>query len=224
MKAVLVQGPTAIVDGKKVIHLCSNDYLGLAQNQRVIRRAAQALEGVSQCSSRLIAGNSPRTTELEASLAVHRGTEAALVFPTGYMANLGAITALAGKNSTILGDELNHASIIDACKLSGATVKIFRHNDTSNLEGLMRRASGRKIVVTEGMKAFATRRAPEYMRPGECWAARNVDQHRVELSFANPRVILLGREDFELDINANVVQLLLNLQGNPLKQTEVRRQ
>ena len=151
MKAVLVQGPTAIVDGKKVIHLCSNDYLGLAQNQRVIRRAAQALEGVSQCSSRLIAGNSPRTTELEASLAVHRGTEAALVFPTGYMANLGAITALAGKNSTILGDELNHASIIDACKLSGATVKIFRHNDTSNLEGLMRRASGRKIVVTEGI-------------------------------------------------------------------------
>ncbi|MGI0025863.1 MAG: aminotransferase class I/II-fold pyridoxal phosphate-dependent enzyme, partial [Nitrososphaera sp.] len=151
MMSVSVQGPTAIVDGKKVIHLCSNDYLGLAQNQRVIGKASGALKEVSQCSSRLIAGNSPWITELEAQLAVHRKTEAALVFPTGYMANLGAITALAGKNSTILSDEFNHASIIDACKLSGAAVKIFKHNDTEHLEGLIRKASRRRIIVTEGI-------------------------------------------------------------------------
>jgi glycine C-acetyltransferase len=151
MKSVSVNGSTAIVDGKKVIHLCSNDYLGLAQNMQVIRKASKALKEVSQCSSRLIAGNSPRTGGLEAALALHRGTEAALVLPTGYMANLGAITALADKNSTILSDALNHASIIDACKLSGARVRIFRHNDPQHLEDLLRSVSGRAIIVTEGV-------------------------------------------------------------------------
>ena len=146
-----MEGATAIVDGEKVIHLCSNDYLGLAQNQRVIRKASVALKEVSQCSSRLVAGNNPRVGQLESALALHRGTEAALVFPTGYMANLGAITALAGKNSTILSDALNHASIIDACKLSGAKVKIFRHNDPEHLEDLLRKASGRRIIITEGI-------------------------------------------------------------------------
>jgi glycine C-acetyltransferase len=151
MKAVSVDGTTAIVDGKKAIHLCSNDYLGLARNQQVIRQASKALKEVSQCSSRLIAGNSPRIGDLEAALASHRGTKAALVFPTGYMANLGAITALASNNSTILSDALNHASIIDACKLSGATVRIFRHNDPRHLEDLLRNASGRAMIVTEGI-------------------------------------------------------------------------
>lgn len=151
MRSVSADGSMAIVNGKKLIHLCSNDYLGLAQNQQVVGKASKALKEVSQCSSRLIAGNSPRIAELETSLALHRRTEAALVFPTGYMANLGAITALAGKNSTILSDALNHASIIDACKLSGATVRIFRHNDPEHLEDLLRKTSGRTVIVTEGI-------------------------------------------------------------------------
>ncbi|MEW6605741.1 MAG: pyridoxal phosphate-dependent aminotransferase family protein [Thermoproteota archaeon] len=151
LRSVTIHGPTATVDGKEAIHLCSNDYLGLSQNKSVIKKAVEALHGVSQCSSRLIAGNHPRMTELEDMLADHRGTEAALVYPTGYSANLGAVTAVADKNSTIFSDELNHASIIDACKLSGATIKIFKHNDIDHLDELMHQSKSRKIVITEGI-------------------------------------------------------------------------
>lgn len=151
MRNVVVRGPTAIVDGKEAIHLCSNDYLGLSQNKKVIKQAIQAMQEVSQCSSRLIAGNSPKIIELEELLAAHRGTESALVYPTGYSANLGAVTAVADKSSTIFSDELNHASIIDACRLSGAEVRVFRHNDPDHLHGLMHKEKGRKIVITEGI-------------------------------------------------------------------------
>jgi glycine C-acetyltransferase len=89
--------------------------------------------------------------ELEDLLADHRRTEAALVYPTGYSANLGAVTTVADKGSTIFSDELNHASIIDACRLSGATVKVFKHNDVDHLHELMHKAKGRKIVITEGI-------------------------------------------------------------------------
>lgn len=151
LRSVTIHGATATVDGKEAIHLCSNDYLGLSQNKNVIKKAVEALHGVSQCSSRLIAGNHPRMMELEDMLADHRGTEAALVYPTGYSANLGAVTAIADKNSTIFSDELNHASIIDACKLSGATIKVFKHNDIDHLDELMHHSKGRKIVITEGI-------------------------------------------------------------------------
>ncbi len=147
----VVKGPTAEVDGKQVVHLCSNDYLGLSQNLHVIKKTIQALQEVSQCSSRLIAGNHPQVLELEGMLADHRRAEAALVYPTGYNANLGAVTAIADENSTIFSDELNHASIIDACRLSGAEIKVFRHNDNEHLEELVRNARGRKIVITEGI-------------------------------------------------------------------------
>jgi glycine C-acetyltransferase len=151
LRTVVVRGPTALVNGKEVVHLCSNDYLGLSQNKQVIKKTIQALHEVSQCSSRLIAGNHPKIAELEGLLADHRRTEAALVYPTGYSANLGAVTAVADKSSTIFSDELNHASIIDACRLSGATVKIFRHNDAAHLHELMHQTKGRKIVITEGI-------------------------------------------------------------------------
>lgn len=151
LRTVSVKGPIALVDGRKAVHLCSNDYLGLSQDKNVVNAAARALSKVSQCSSRLIAGNDPATLELEAMLADHRRTEAALVYPTGYAANLGAVTALADKNSTIFSDELNHASIIDACRLSGAAVSVFRHNDVDHLDRLLRRQSGRKLVITEGI-------------------------------------------------------------------------
>jgi glycine C-acetyltransferase len=151
LRTVVVKGPTAIVDGKEAIHLCSNDYLGLSKNKQVLKKAILELREVSQCSSRLIAGNHPKVMELEGLLAKHRGTESALVYPTGYSANLGAVTAIADKGSTIFSDELNHASIIDACKLSGAAIRVFRHNDANHLQELMRQAAGRKIVITEGI-------------------------------------------------------------------------
>jgi glycine C-acetyltransferase len=151
LRTVVVRGPTATVEGRHVIHLCSNDYLGLSQNKQVIKKTLKALHEVSQCSSRLIAGNHPKIIELEDLLADHRRTESALVYPTGYSANLGVVTAIADKRSTIFSDELNHASIIDACRLSGARVIVFRHNDTDHLDELMRKVQGRKIVITEGI-------------------------------------------------------------------------
>ena len=151
LRTVMVKGPTATVDGKEVIHLCSNDYLGLSQNKQVIDKTLKALHEVSQCSSRLIAGNHPKIIELEDLLADHRGTESALVYPTGYSANLGVVMTIADKSSTIFSDELNHASIIDACSLSRATVMVFRHNDTDHLQELMQYVQGRKIVITEGI-------------------------------------------------------------------------
>ena len=146
-----MKGPIAVVDGKEAIHLCSNDYLGLSRNKQVISETLEALKEVSQCSSRLVAGNHPKIMELEDMLAIHRGAECALVYPTGYSANLGCVTAIADKRSTIFSDELNHSSIIDACRLSGATVKVFKHNDANHLHELMHRAGGRKIVITEGI-------------------------------------------------------------------------
>ncbi|MDQ3808284.1 MAG: aminotransferase class I/II-fold pyridoxal phosphate-dependent enzyme [Thermoproteota archaeon] len=146
------RGPVANVDGKEVINLCSNDYLGLSKNKHVIKAATTALsEEISQCSSRLIAGNHPKIVELEGLLAHHRRTESALLYPTGYTANLGVVTAIADKNATIFSDDLNHASIVDACRLSGARIVVFRHNDTDHLQEQIRYRSGKKIVITEGI-------------------------------------------------------------------------
>lgn len=151
LRSVVVHGPNATVDGHETIHLCSNDYLGLSRNKSVIEKIIEVLNEVSQCSSRLIAGNHPTIIELEGMLAAHRRTEAALVYPTGYSANLGAVTAVADKGSTIFSDELNHASIIDACRLTGATIRVFEHNNVDMLHEMMRQTRGRKIVITEGI-------------------------------------------------------------------------
>jgi glycine C-acetyltransferase len=151
LRTVVPKGPTAIVNGKEVINLCSNDYLGLSTDRHVIHKMITSLQEVSQCSSRLIAGNHPNFIELEGMLASHRRTESALVYPTGYTANLGVLTTIADKSSTIYSDELNHASIVDACRLTDATVVVFRHNDVNHLEELIGQARGRKIVITEGI-------------------------------------------------------------------------
>jgi glycine C-acetyltransferase len=151
LRTVVPKGPTAIVNGKEVINLCSNDYLGLSTDKHVIDKTITSLQEVSQCSSRLIAGNHPNFIELEDMLASHRRTESALVYPTGYTANLGVLTTIADKSSTIYSDELNHASIVDACRLTDATVVVFRHNDGNHLEELIGQGGGRKIVITEGI-------------------------------------------------------------------------
>lgn len=155
LRIVSNQGATAIVNGKRVLHLCSNDYLGLSENAQVRRQAAKSLSSlhISECSSRLVAGNHPKIVELESRLACHRGTEDSLVYPTGYTANLGVISAIADKESVIYSDELNHASIIDACRLSGANVRIFAHNNVDILRQLLDESprSQKKIVITEGI-------------------------------------------------------------------------
>lgn len=148
---VEVYGARALVNGKERIHLCSNDYLGLSTNPLVLQEARFSLRHMSQCSSRLVAGNAPKLLELEEQIAKHRDTESSLLYPNGYMANLGVITTLANKGTTIISDELNHASIIDACKLSHATIKVFRHNDLEDLQIQLRSTSGDKIVITEGV-------------------------------------------------------------------------
>jgi glycine C-acetyltransferase len=145
---------TATIDGRKnIIHLCSNDYLGLSHNSDILRKTIKCIRQISQCSSRLVAGNDPSLTELEEKLAEHRRTESALVYPTGYMANLGVISTLADENTTILSDEFNHSSIIDGCRLSRAYIKVFHHNDTQHLSNEIKAVSqGRKkIVITEGV-------------------------------------------------------------------------
>ena len=148
------RGTTASVDGKdNVINLCSNDYLGLSNNCDILKKTITYLNHVSPCSSRLIAVNRPKMIELEEKLAEHRETEFSLIYPTGYMANLGVITTLADKHTTILSDELNHASIIDGCRLSGAKIMVYRHNDMEHLKQLIQTlfSKRRKIIVTEGV-------------------------------------------------------------------------
>jgi glycine C-acetyltransferase len=150
-KTVEVYGAKALVDGLEKVHLCSNDYLGLSRDPFVLKETITSLRHVSQCSSRLVAGNAPKLLELEEKIAKHRGTESCLIYPNGYMANLGVITALANKDTTIFSDELNHASIIDACRLSRANLKVFHHNDIEELNALLHSTNRNKIIVTEGV-------------------------------------------------------------------------
>jgi glycine C-acetyltransferase len=144
-------GSRAIVNGEEKINFCSNDYLGLSSSRRVVAGTIQSLRTISQCSSRLVAGNSPILLELEETVARHRKTEAGLLYPNGYMANLGLISTLSRNGATIFSDELNHASIIDACRLSRTDVKVFAHNDEEQLEKLLLSTRGDKIVITEGV-------------------------------------------------------------------------
>jgi glycine C-acetyltransferase len=143
------------IDGTPAINFCSNDYLGLSQYPTVLKAARDHLYQISQCSSRLISGNSPNIDKLERRLAKHRGTESALVYPTGYMANLGVLTVIADKPSIIYSDEFNHSSIIDGCRLSGATIRVFKHNNVNDLQQLTdadkNLKSKRKIIITEGI-------------------------------------------------------------------------
>lgn len=142
----------AKINGRKAINLSSNDYLGLSRHPKVIRALVRCVGEVSPCSSRLVAGNSPEISDLECRLAEHRRTESALVFPSGYTAVMGTLTAIADKKSIIFSDELNHASIVDGCRLSGAKILVFRHNDSTHLDELMNGNRGSKnIVITEGV-------------------------------------------------------------------------
>ena len=147
-----VDGPYITVGKRRMLNLCSNDYLGMPPTPVP---ASQM-----QSSSRLLAGSDPAHSDLERRLARHRSSKRALLFPTGYAANLGAIAALAGRGDTVLSDELNHASIIDACRLSGARVRVYRHNDAASMERAARGARGRVFAVTEGIFSMDGDAAP----------------------------------------------------------------
>ena len=148
-------GPTTRIEGRDVVVLSSNNYLDLARDPRVIDAAAQAAHdwGAGTGGARLTTGTQPPHTILERHLADFKGTESALVFSTGYMANLGVITSLARKGDVILSDELNHASIIDGCKLSGADVVVYRHADMDDLDAKLSASRGhpRRIVVSDAV-------------------------------------------------------------------------
>jgi 8-amino-7-oxononanoate synthase len=151
------------VDGRRALLLCSNNYLGLAAHPalRAAAQAAAAEYGVGAAASRLISGSMRLHHILEARLAAFKGTEAALLFTSGYHANIGAITALVGKGDAVFSDELNHASIVDGCRLSQASVAIFPHTDTAALERLLAASTARRrLVVTDSIFSMDGDRAP----------------------------------------------------------------
>jgi 8-amino-7-oxononanoate synthase len=148
------QGPEVLLDGRPVLLLCSNNYLGLADHPRLRRAAADAALslGTSAGASRLISGAMSIHAELEARLAEFKGTEAALLFGSGYLANTGAVAALAPRGEVVFSDELNHASIIDGCRLARAETFVYRHADTEHLEWGLRRVPGRAaLIATDGV-------------------------------------------------------------------------
>jgi glycine C-acetyltransferase/8-amino-7-oxononanoate synthase len=148
------QGPRVTLDGKQVLLLCSNDYLGLANHPRVRGAAAEAAMrwGAGAGASRLISGNMQPHSRLEKRLAAFKGYESALLFGSGYLANTGTIAALAREGEVVFSDELNHASIIDGCRLSRAETFVYRHGDLEHLAWGLRGAGGRAaLIVTDGV-------------------------------------------------------------------------
>ena len=157
-------GPRMQVDGREVIVLCSSNYLGLANHPRLKTAAIEATDRLGVCSaaSRLIAGNNELYRMLEERLAAFKGRGAALVYSTGYMANLGVISALVKEGDVVYTDALSHASIIDGCRLSRAAVKIFPHNDLDALKDLLKSDKGfrRKLIVVDGVYSMEGDLAP----------------------------------------------------------------
>jgi 8-amino-7-oxononanoate synthase len=151
------QGPRVRLEGREVLLLCSNNYLGLADHPTLREAAAEAAGrfGVGSGGSRLISGSMELHLQLEERLAAFKGTEAALLYNSGYAANTGILQGLFGPDDVIFSDELNHASIIDGCRLSRARTVVFPHRNTGALEALMSaetpRRRGRWVIVTDGV-------------------------------------------------------------------------
>jgi glycine C-acetyltransferase/8-amino-7-oxononanoate synthase len=148
------QGPRVQLDGRPVLLLCSNDYLGLAGDRRVREAAAEAALGwgAGAGAARLISGNMTPHLRLEERLAAFKGHESALLFGSGYLANLGAISALADRGGVVFSDELNHASIVDGCRLARARTFVYRHGDVEHLAWGLEQARGcASLIVTDGL-------------------------------------------------------------------------
>ena len=148
------QGPRVVLDGRPVLLLCSNNYLGLADHPRVREAAADAAMrwGVGAGASRLVSGTMTVHRRLEERLADFKGTDSALLFGSGYLANLGVVSALAGAGQTVFSDELNHASIVDGCRLARAETVVYRHGDVEHLLWCVGRTGGRGgVIVTDSV-------------------------------------------------------------------------
>ncbi len=147
------QQPALVSDGRPLLSFCSNDYLGMASRPELCLAAAEFMDinGLGGAASHLICGHHDAHHQLEQRLADFTGRSAALFFSTGYMANMGVISALAGRGDTIFSDRLNHASIIDGCILSRARVRRYPHGDLQSLEDMLSQTGGHKLVVTDGV-------------------------------------------------------------------------
>ncbi|MCZ2122360.1 MAG: glycine C-acetyltransferase [Anaerolineales bacterium] len=150
------QGAWLTVDGKKVLNFCSNNYLGLANHPTLVAAAKKATDdfGVGPAAVRSIAGTMSLHVELEKRLAEFKGVEAAITFQSGFTANLAVVPALVGKEDVIFSDRLNHASIIDGCRLSGAKIIAYEHNDVKSLEEQIKANLSqyrRAIIITDGV-------------------------------------------------------------------------
>ncbi len=149
------QEPVAVYDGREVINLCSNNYLGLANHPTLKAAARRALDdlGIGSGAVRTIAGNMAIHTQVEAELAAFKQTEAALLYQSGFTANAGTVSAILGKDDIIVSDELNHASIIDGARLSGAEKKIYPHKDVSAARRLLEASRGARhiLLITDGV-------------------------------------------------------------------------
>ena len=159
-----VHGVTATIQGRRVVLWCTNDYLGLSQHPRLVRASADAARrwGVGARASRLLAGSTALHHQLEDRLASFFHAPSAVTFPSGYLANLGVLGCLLSPDDLVLVDRLAHASLLDACRLPRARVRVFRHNDVEHVAGLLRRyaKARRRLVVTEGLFSMEGDRAP----------------------------------------------------------------
>ena len=147
-------GSSIIIKNKRLVNLCSNDYLAIPVHDNKNNGGSGSNDTFLkqiQSSSRLISGNDKSFKKLERVLARHKSQQGSLIYPTGYMANLGVISAVIKKGDTIFSDQLNHASIIESCKLSNAKVQVYNHNDFEDLNKKLRQHRGRKFVITEGV-------------------------------------------------------------------------
>ncbi len=171
-------GPVVRIDGRPVVLMASNDYLGLATHPNLKLAATSAIEryGVGAGASRLISGTLPPHANLEEALARFKETEAALVFGSGYLANLGIIPALIPADGLVLADRLCHASLIDGCRLSGAEFRVYRHGDLDHLSRLLTRRTARRsiLIVTDGVFSMDGDLAPlpELLQLAERYGAR----------------------------------------------------
>jgi glycine C-acetyltransferase len=150
------QKPVATFDGREVINLSSNNYLGLTTSKALKRAAIDAVRkyGAGAGAVRTIAGTMTLHMELEEQIAIFKGTEACVVFQSGFTANAGTVSAILGKEDLIISDELNHASIIDGCRLSRATIKVFKHKDVEDCERICKETEnwpGHKLLITDGV-------------------------------------------------------------------------
>src|ERR1700690_4070132 len=150
------QKPVATVDGKEVINLASNNYLGLTTHSKLRKAALDAIRkyGVGTGAVRSISGTMKIHMELEEQIARFKQSEACVVFQSGFAANAGTVSAILGKEDLIISDELNHASIIDGARLSRATIKVFKHKDLSDCERILKETEnwpGKKLLITDGV-------------------------------------------------------------------------